>query len=102
MTRTPVCPGKVCRIARRASIAAAMFAAVIWSTTQPAQADPLLDEVVTFNGEIFYFEHKVPALVIGVVRNGETLIRGFGERAGSGSKASLSDRVASTPRRMTF
>ena len=29
----------------------------------------------------------MPALVIGVVRNGETSIHGFGERAGAGSKA---------------
>ena len=50
-----------------------------------AKADPLLDEIVEFNGEIFFLSANVPAVVIGAVRNGETSVRGFGQRAGPGS-----------------
>jgi D-alanyl-D-alanine-carboxypeptidase/D-alanyl-D-alanine-endopeptidase len=70
-----------------------MFASFTWSGMQAAQADPFLDEVVEFTGEVFYIEHKVPALVIGAVRNGEISVRGFGERAGEGSKAPDGDTV---------
>ena len=48
------------------------------------KADPLLDEIVDFAGQIFFIETKVPGLVIGAVRNGEVSVRGFGERAGPG------------------
>lgn len=50
-----------------------------------AKADPLLDEIVEFNGEILFLSANVPAVVIGAVRNGETSVRGFGQRAGPGS-----------------
>jgi hypothetical protein len=49
------------------------------------QADPLLDEIVEFTGQILFIDTKVPGLVIGAVRNGEVSVRGFGERAGPGS-----------------
>ena len=93
MTRIAIGPGNTCGVTRRAVIAAAIFACATWSGLQSAQADPLLDEVVNFNGAIFYFEHKVPAVVIGVVRNGEISISGFGERAGKDSKAPDGDTV---------
>ncbi len=51
----------------------------------PAQADPLLDEMVEFAGEIFFVEAKVPAVVIAAIRDGEISVNGFGERAGPGS-----------------
>ena len=50
-----------------------------------ARADPFLDEMVGFEGEMFLAQHKVPALVIAVVRDGEVSVKGFGERAGPGS-----------------
>lgn len=53
---------------------------------QTARADSFLDEMVEFAGGVLYTEHKLPALVIGAVRNGEISIQGFGERAGKGSK----------------
>jgi len=93
MIKTSICISSACRITRCAAIAAVIFASVIWSGMQTAQADPLLDEVVEFTGEVFYIEHKVPALVIGVVHNGKTSVRGFGERAGEGSKAPGGDTV---------
>lgn len=82
-----------CRIIRCGAIAVAMIACFTWSGVHVAQADPFLDEIVEFNGEVFYAEYKVPALVIGVVRNGEISVRGFGERAGKGSKAPDGDTV---------
>jgi len=49
------------------------------------KADPMLDEIVDFAGQVFFIQTKVPGLVIGAVRNGEMSVRGFGERAGPGS-----------------
>ena len=44
-----------------------------------AQAkDKLLDEVIEFTGALLFLETKVPGLVIGAVRNGETSVAGFG------------------------
>lgn len=51
----------------------------------PAHADPLLDEIVGFTAQMFLIETKVPAVVIGVIRDGEISVKGFGERAGPGS-----------------
>src|SRR5262245_49723197 len=48
-------------------------------------ADPLLDEIVDFAGQVFFIQTKVPGLLIGTVRKGEVSVRGFGERAGPGS-----------------
>jgi D-alanyl-D-alanine-carboxypeptidase/D-alanyl-D-alanine-endopeptidase len=85
--------GGACRIIRGAAIAAAAITNFTWSGIQAAQADPLLDEIVEFTGGILYYEYKVPALVIGVVRDGEISVRGFGERAGEGSKAPDGDTL---------
>ena len=65
----------------------------ISSGVQTAHADPFLDEVVGFTGGVFYLEHKVPALVIGVVRNGDISVQGYGERAGKGSKEPDADTI---------
>ena len=47
--------------------------------------DKLLNEVVGFNGAILHVDIRVPGMVIGAVRNGETAVFGFGETApGSG------------------
>ena len=46
----------------------------------PARAaDPLLEETVGFTGAVMYLDFKVPGLVLGVIRNGETAVAGFGE-----------------------
>jgi D-alanyl-D-alanine-carboxypeptidase/D-alanyl-D-alanine-endopeptidase len=50
-------------------------------------ADKLLAEAVDFAGTFIFLETKVPGLIIGVVRNGETVVRGYGEIAdGSGKE----------------
>lgn len=47
--------------------------------TPAAAEDRLLAETVEFTGAVTFFESKVPALVIGAVRNGERAIAGFGK-----------------------
>lgn len=64
--------------------ALSMASALILTATARAE-DKLLEEVVGFNGTILFLGAHVPALVIGVVRNGETAVVGFGETSdGSG------------------
>lgn len=80
------CLGSARRFIRCGVIAVVMFAGFALCGSQAAQADLFLDEMVTSAGGVFFIEHKVPALVIGAVRNGEISIQGFGERAGEKSK----------------
>lgn len=72
-----------CCCTRTGAMAALMLAYAGLSSA--ALADPLLDETVAFTGQILFLEHKVPALVIGAVRNGEVSIHGFGERSQGGA-----------------
>jgi D-alanyl-D-alanine-carboxypeptidase/D-alanyl-D-alanine-endopeptidase len=47
--------------------------------------DKLLNEIVEFNGIMLFLESRVPAMIVGAVRNGETVVVGFGETSdGSG------------------
>jgi serine-type D-Ala-D-Ala carboxypeptidase/endopeptidase len=85
--------GDACCVKWNAVVIAVIFAAFIWTGMRAARADPLLDEIVEFTGAVFYLEHKVPALVIGVVRNGEMSVHGFGERAGAVSPAPAGDTL---------
>src|SRR5262245_41146941 len=49
--------------------------------------DKLLEEAVDFTGSMLFLDSKVPGLVIGAVRNGETTVAGFGKiRDGSDQK----------------
>ena len=67
-------------IRRRDLIGFLAAAALPWS--RPARASQaLLDESVGFAGQILFLSLKVPALVLGVVRDGQTSIQGFGRRA---------------------
>ncbi|WP_292523706.1 D-alanyl-D-alanine-carboxypeptidase/endopeptidase AmpH [Methyloceanibacter sp.] len=52
----------------------------------PASADPLLDETVEFTGSVLFLQTKVPGLLIGAVRNGDTAIYGFGESSDGGKE----------------
>ena len=63
----------------------------------PARADPFLDEMVGFEGQMFIVQHKVPALVIAVVRDGEVSVKGFGERNSHAQNA-----VFGRPRRSRY
>ena len=56
-----------------------LFGARAWAD------DKLLEETVEFTGEILFLQSHVPALVIGIVRDGKTAVFGFGETSdGSG------------------
>jgi len=54
---------------------------VVLASSRTVVADELLDEAVGFTGQVLFLEYKVPALVIGAVRNGETTVHGFGQRS---------------------
>src|SRR5918995_752153 len=57
-----------------------VLAAVLATAPVGARADDkLLAEAVDFTGTFIFLEARVPGLVIGVVRNGETVVRGYGE-----------------------
>ena len=58
-----------------------------------ARADALLDEMVDFTGQFFFIDTKVPAVIIGAVRDGDRAVAGFGERAGPGSPAPDGDTI---------
>src|SRR5262245_8973402 len=59
------------------SAAALLFT---FAFSSPATAeDRLLQETVEFTGAVTFFGHKVLALVIGAVRNGERAVSGFGK-----------------------
>ena len=66
---------------RRRDVLALLAAASLpWPRVARAgQAE--LDEAVGFAGQILFLSANVPALVIGVARNGQTSIQGFGRRA---------------------
>lgn len=50
-----------------------LFGARAWAD------DKLLEETVEFTGTVLFLQSHVPALVIGVVRDGKTAVFGFGE-----------------------
>ncbi len=55
--------------------------------TDARAEDKLLAEAVDFAGTFIFLGAKPPALIIGAIRNGETVVRGFGEIAdGSGKE----------------
>src|SRR5262249_21784000 len=71
----------VLRTVLRAAAMAAIVTAGVASSAGPARADALLDEIVGFTGQVFIIDTKVPAVVIAAIRDAETSVKGFGERA---------------------
>ncbi|MEO8630634.1 MAG: D-alanyl-D-alanine-carboxypeptidase/endopeptidase AmpH, partial [Betaproteobacteria bacterium] len=64
---------------------AGMAMGVILVTASARAEDKLLEETVGFAGTVLFLQTHVPALVIGVVRDGKTAVFGFGETSdGSG------------------
>jgi D-alanyl-D-alanine-carboxypeptidase/D-alanyl-D-alanine-endopeptidase len=53
----------------------------------------LLDESVGFAGQVLFLSLKVPALILGVVRGGQTSIQGFGRRADNANEAPGADTL---------
>lgn len=69
---------------RKLAVAGCAVAALSLATMARAE-DKLLNEIVEFNGAILFLESRVPAMILGAVRNGETIVVGFGETSdGSG------------------
>ena len=65
---------RICRLA--------LFAMGICLFTASSRADDkLLEETVGFTGTVLFLQTRVPALVIGVVRDGKTAVFGFGKIA---------------------
>jgi D-alanyl-D-alanine-carboxypeptidase/D-alanyl-D-alanine-endopeptidase len=73
-------------VARRWALGAAAALFVVVGAAPEARADPLLDEVVGFTGDILYLQYKVPGLIIGAVRNGDIAIHGVGETSDGGKE----------------
>lgn len=67
-------------------VAVAVVLACLTPSLAAAEDRPLR-EVVDFTGAVLFYEHKVPGLVIGAVRNGERAVAGFGKTAGDSSGA---------------
>jgi len=68
--------------------------ALLLALCVPAAAeDKLLQEVVNFTGGVLFVQSKVPALVLGAIRDGETAVAGFGEIADGSNEAPDGDTL---------
>ncbi|WP_367715009.1 serine hydrolase [Nitratireductor sp. GISD-1A_MAKvit] len=74
--------------------AAALALIGLLGLAQPAVSqDSLLEETVSFSGQILYLQTDVPGLIIGAVRDGETAVFGFGETAKGNGKEPNGDTL---------
>ena len=65
----------------------ALIIVAMLGATQARAEDKLLADTVELTGAVIYLGAKPPAFVIGAIRNGETVVRGYGEIAdGSGKE----------------
>jgi len=70
-------------------------AAALLVATPSFADDALLDEAVSFTGQIFHLDSGVPGMVIAAVRGGESVVFGFGETArGSGREPDGDTQIA--------
>src|SRR5512143_3388853 len=60
---------------------------LVCSAPRAEAEDALLAETVEFTGFFIHLTAKSPGLVIGAIRNGETVVRGYGEIADGSGKA---------------
>jgi D-alanyl-D-alanine-carboxypeptidase/D-alanyl-D-alanine-endopeptidase len=77
---------------RRDALGLLAAAALPWPRRALA-SQALLDESVGFAGQVLFLAIKTPALVLGVVRDGQTSIQGFGRRAGNVNEAPGADTL---------
>ena len=54
------------------------------SATAALSDNALLNEVVPFEGQILFLGMNVPGMIVAVVRNGESVVAGFGRSAEGG------------------
>src|SRR5271163_860617 len=78
---------------RRRDVLGLLAGAVVPWPCAARATQALLDDAVGFTGQILFLTVKTPALVLGVVRNGETSIQGFGRRADNSSEAPAADTL---------
>src|SRR5262245_43042364 len=71
---------------RTIALAVASSASLFFAAA-PRAEDKLLREIVEFNGAILFMQSRVPAMIVAVVRNGETTVAGFGETSDGSGKA---------------
>src|SRR5690242_3453163 len=76
-----------------APVASIVMAALMLAAAPARAANSLLDETVDFTGTFIFLEAKVPGLVIAVVRNGESVVHGYGETAKGNGKAPDGDTL---------
>ena len=69
-----------------------VFASMLGATGARAE-NKLLAEAVDFTGTFIYLGAKPPGLVIGAIRDGETVVRGFGEIADGSGRAPDGDTM---------
>ncbi|MBV8509006.1 MAG: D-alanyl-D-alanine-carboxypeptidase/endopeptidase AmpH [Xanthobacteraceae bacterium] len=74
-------------------VASIVMAALMLAALPARAASPLLDETVDFTGTFIFLEAKVPGLVIAVVRNGESVVHGYGETAKGNGKVPDGDTL---------
>jgi len=77
------------RVARRTILAMSL----LLLAANARAGDKLLEEVLAFNGAMLFLETRVPGMVIGAVRNKETAVVGFGERADGSGKEPDGDTI---------
>ena len=85
-------------LTRRLMIVALTTVAAVTLQSKGHAEDKLLTEAVQFNGTILYLSTRVPGLIFGAVRNGETAVAGFGKIADGSAKVPDGDtmfRIAS-------
>jgi serine-type D-Ala-D-Ala carboxypeptidase/endopeptidase len=78
---------------RRRDVLGLLAAAALPWARRARASQVLLDESAGFAGQILFLSLKTPALVLGVVRDGQTSIQGFGRRADNLSAAPGADTL---------
>jgi D-alanyl-D-alanine-carboxypeptidase/D-alanyl-D-alanine-endopeptidase len=69
------------------ALASLPLAGTLFAAPRARAEDKLLDEIVGFTGTMLFFGARVPALILGAVRDGQTAVFGFGETSdGSGKE----------------
>jgi serine-type D-Ala-D-Ala carboxypeptidase/endopeptidase len=76
-----------------ARIAPIIMAALMLAAAPARAASSLLDETVDFTGTFIFLEAKVPGLVMAVVRNGESVVHGYGETTKGNGKVPDGDTI---------
>jgi serine-type D-Ala-D-Ala carboxypeptidase/endopeptidase len=75
----PIAQYLFCPTLRHVALALLVISLGLGAGWTPARADKLLDEATDFTGTFIFLEAKVPGMVIGVIDNGETSVRGYGK-----------------------